>query len=315
MSICLQLLEPATYFTLDAPDREFHALVSADTATLREMSVWGTIMILTPAIRQNLTHLEVVCADENENFAQLLQETLRLESLIILYDCLFEVLKLNATTLPHLTSFKLLEIDGPGDNYYDDDENPVEVIANFLRDRHNLRRLDLGFRYYWRFKTLLPLFEGLQWRELESLDVLGIGLECEITMENALLLIEHCIPETSLRYLSPGMTVTRMSMSVLGFLTLTMQFSGFPNLNFLYIDDQSESEKLLDCDDVVKTFQRLELFGYSRNKVIEIERQGDGTILSTSKWSMRKIEFRDVEDFGCGDWEWLMRHHIMHGLV
>ncbi|KAH9948911.1 hypothetical protein B0H21DRAFT_689275 [Amylocystis lapponica] len=335
-SIYIQLREFSTvndssYVITRVDLAEYHALISANTATLREMSFWYTVFWnMTPAILQNLTHLELLLTSELQNIAQLLQENMCLESLTIWPSMRappeFEALKLNATAWPRLTSLKLLDIDT---FFFDDDDvdgdNPIEAIANFLRGRRNLRRLDLGLRC--EFETLLPLFEGFQWRELESLDVLGLALKFDVTVEDARM-IECCIPRglTALSvsgWLDRDICATFLeavsripSHCIIGISSRTMQFPGFPNLNFLYIGDDelyTDNDKLehpLDCDDVVNTLQRLELFGYNKT-VMEVERQGDGTVLATSKWSTRKIRFRSVEDFGCGDWEWLIRHHLI----
>ncbi|KAH9939207.1 hypothetical protein B0H21DRAFT_711240 [Amylocystis lapponica] len=282
---------------------EIHALVSSNIATLRELSVWSSLSLDTiPVVWKNLTHLELLKTMATQDIAQLLQKTVCLESLTLspatwdTYIHWHEALEPNATALPRLTSFKLLDMRIPYEEG-DDDDNPVEVIANFLRGRHNLRRLDLDIRC--AFETLRPLFDGFQWRELESLEVLGIVLPCVINV-NDVLMMERCIPR--------GLT----ALSVSGYLDRHVYarfletFSGFPNLAFLYIRHQLEY--LLDFEDVIGTFQRLELFA-DANTVMEIERQWDGTVLATSKWSTRRIQFRTVEDFACGDWEWLMRHH------
>ncbi|KAH9939804.1 hypothetical protein B0H21DRAFT_885253 [Amylocystis lapponica] len=281
---------------------EFHTLVSSNIATLRELSVWNSLFLDSiPVVWQNLTHLELLTAMATQDIAQLLQKTVCLESLTLSpatsWDTrIHEALEPNAAALPRLTSLKLLDMKISYEEG-DDDDNPVEVIANFLRGRHNLRRLDLDLGC--AFQTLLPLFDGFQWQELESLEVLGIVLNCAIDLNDALMM-ERCIPR--------GLT----ALSVSGYLNKHVYarfletFSGFPNLTFMYIGDQLED--VLDFEDVVGTFQRLELFA-NANTVMDIERQGDGTVLATSKWSARKIKFRTVEDFGCEDWEWLMRHH------
>ncbi|KAH9939813.1 hypothetical protein B0H21DRAFT_31472 [Amylocystis lapponica] len=282
-------------------DATFSAVVSLNTITLRELSVWGSIFWDTIWTKNSLTHLELLDTSGVQDIARLLQETVCLESLTlspVSWDIrIQEALEQNATALPRLTSFKLLDVSIHEEDI--DGDNPVEAIANFLRGRHNLRRLDLWIMC--EFDILLPLIQGLQWRELESLDVLGLGLDCEITMEN-ILMVEHCIPRglTALSFFALlGSDVSARFLDA---------FSGFPNLTFLYFAGDAEG---LNCDDVVHTFQHLELFGYNLNTVMEIERLGDGTILATSKWSTRKIEFRTVEDFGCGDWEWLIRHHTI----
>ncbi|KAH9939212.1 hypothetical protein B0H21DRAFT_757015 [Amylocystis lapponica] len=280
---------------------EFHALVSANTATLRELSIWGSFFRDTAlaAVRQNLTHLELLLSSEFRGLDRLLQETTCLESLTIWPgmpdDHIYEALELNATALPRLTSLKLFEISIIE---HDGNDNPVEVIANFIRGRHNLRRLDLGL--ICKFDALLPLFQGLQWQELESLDVFGFVLPPDIDANAALLVIEHCIPRGLSALSFSGLDEDICAVFV-------DAISDLQNLGFLYIHDGGSRH--LNYDSVVNTLQRLELLGYNTT-VMDVERQGDRTAYPTpSKWSTRKNKFRAVEDFGCGDWEWLMRYH------
>lgn len=53
----------------------------------------------------------------------------------------------------------------------------------------------------------------------------------------------------------------------------------------------------------------LELVGL-KNAFHDVERTGDDVKLS-EKWSDRKVEFRGIDDFGCEEWEWLMREKFI----
>jgi len=53
---------------------------------------------------------------------------------------------------------------------------------------------------------------------------------------------------------------------------------------------------------------RLELIGI--NWVFRcVEREG-GRVTLTRPWTSSAVEFRDIDDFGCEDWEWLMAGYV-----
>ncbi|EPS93183.1 hypothetical protein FOMPIDRAFT_1056208 [Fomitopsis schrenkii] len=79
------------------------------------------------------------------------------------------------------------------------------------------------------------------------------------------------------------------------------------HLRYLYLC--AWSEVAVTVQDLAREGKALELVGL-KNAFHDVERTGDEVKLS-EKWSDRKVEFRGTDDFGCSEWEWLMREKII----
>lgn len=59
----------------------------------------------------------------------------------------------------------------------------------------------------------------------------------------------------------------------------------------------------------------LELFGFDSDLRWLVRDPANGTLHDSPSWPLSKVRFCTDEDFGCADWEWLFRHHILDALV
>ncbi|KZT64739.1 hypothetical protein DAEQUDRAFT_585906 [Daedalea quercina L-15889] len=78
-------------------------------------------------------------------------------------------------------------------------------------------------------------------------------------------------------------------------------------LRYLYLCVWSDDD--VTAQDLARAGKSLQLVGL-KSSFHYVEREGEDVRLS-EKWSDRKVEFRGTDDFGCAEWEWLMREKII----
>ncbi len=71
-------------------------------------------------------------------------------------------------------------------------------------------------------------------------------------------------------------------------------------------------QERLDIEGVLSSSRlpSLELFGYNQDmRWVSHEDSDAGTAELGEHWAHSRVQFRTRDDFGCEDWEWLLRHH------
>ncbi|KAL6302079.1 hypothetical protein BKA93DRAFT_737495, partial [Sparassis latifolia] len=273
--------------------------VEANAETLRELCVYGDLLWISPIrVLRDLTHLELVYAMHLDNISLLFHHSVQLESLTIMPpplagETVFQIFKSDPKALPHLTSLKIIN---PGRTLTDEQ---IDAFTVFVQKKWKLRRLDLLVTCDW--KRLIPVLSAVG--KLEHLKVLGFQLESSV--EDAWPDDLSCFRE----YLPPNLTALRLGTYILKTLDDTrwiQLFTRCANLRFLHFSGHGIT--WLTPHDFCYALGDLELISKNDN-FMRVERVDDEVELSPP-WSLRKVMFATVEDFGCADWEWVMRYHL-----
>ncbi|KAH9900680.1 hypothetical protein C8Q73DRAFT_636490 [Cubamyces lactineus] len=207
--------------------------------------------------------------------------------------------------LPNLISFKLV-IDTALEN-----SNVVRPLVDFLRKKTTLRRLDLGL--FWRQGDyrLSPFLDLL--KSLTHLEVLGIQF---------IDLYRDCLTHANMKLLDSklplGLTALLLHLDF-GDMhddihqRLIAMFKKRRKLRYLHILDTGSifdlQQQLLEDHP-----PSLELVGYGPY-LRWLERDSEtGLPAYSPPWKWGKVMFRDVHEFGCEDWEWLLRGRALQEL-
>ncbi|KAI1787081.1 hypothetical protein LXA43DRAFT_736889 [Ganoderma leucocontextum] len=288
-------------------------------------ALWGCRQPLRSFLA--LQELELIYTAMDSGLRDILAHCAAITSLTLLpTECtdlgqLFMALEEHRDTLPGLTSFKYL-----APRQFDVATTAL-ALGEFLKNKQCLRRLDVMFHGdhrmdYW-FLELLP--------NLPTLEVLGFNF---VRRQGEILSIERAIPAhvSALRLgplidldvddqESPYGSYDRMRegpwMKLLKSRT---------SLRYLHIFEYTIMAELPREDyalSVEELPSSLELFGYGlylRPIVQESSDEASSSSISATRpvfgacWPPAKVAFRTAEDFGCADWEWLLRWHDFNGL-
>lgn len=91
------------------------------------------------------------------------------------------------------------------------------------------------------------------------------------------------------------------------------QITGLGSLRYLHIlsvygEERGDIEGVLSGSPPPS----LELFGYNQDMHWVSHGRSDASMVELSaseRWPYSRVQFRTRDDFGCEDWEWLLRHH------
>ncbi|KZT64729.1 NAD(P)-binding protein [Daedalea quercina L-15889] len=257
------------------------ALLGAYRGSLAELAAPSDAIWECPVdVLQGLTQITIHTA-KRLNITRLFDHCARLQSLhIIIEDDMpgtIAALAANPAALPDLTHLKL-SMCAPMNMGQDS----VGKVASFIRSKKKLRCLDYTLR------------------SLPSLEVLGFDLAYEELTTQAFLDLKRAIPDS--------LTALRLTFSYDG--TEVMNdyslWAGIPKLAFAHVKDV-QLQPFVTTHGLAVAAKSLQLVGcYS--DIHEVQRTGNEVTLC-QPWSDTKIEFRTVADFGCEDWEQLMRGH------
>ncbi|EIW57055.1 uncharacterized protein TRAVEDRAFT_49867 [Trametes versicolor FP-101664 SS1] len=276
----------------------------AEMRKLRSLHVGGEAIWALPV--RPFAYLRELVIQEPENLGAiglvLRHCSPQLQSLSLVLDNLWVEKYLNAAfdsdpkALPNLRSFKLV-MHGDSFNRYPSD------VSDFLTNKKHLRRLDVDLNMdpadagvYPQFFELLP--------ELPELEVLGVSLSgYEFTSEK-LKRLDGKLP-LGLTALLIHFDFEINDVSAREWMDV---FRKRESLRYLHILDNHRTldlkQQLLEDHPAP-----LELVGYGPH-LRWIERDPEtGLPAYSPRWSDAKVRFREVEDFGCEDWEWLLRYH------
>ncbi|KAI0323838.1 hypothetical protein GY45DRAFT_1365372 [Cubamyces sp. BRFM 1775] len=186
-------------------------------------------------------------------------------------------------SLPNVTSFKLIG-DFLSQNY-----NVALPLVDFLRRKTQLRRLDLGFQSDGSNDRPFPILNPISsLPRVESLERLDSELPLGLT---ALLLhLDFAYSDDGIQQGLIDMIKKRNKLRYLHILDTGVIF----DLKQQLLEDHPPS---------------LELAGYGPYlRWLEKDPESGNPAYSTP-WGWDQVVFRGVGDFGCEDWEWLLRGH------
>ncbi|TFY65438.1 hypothetical protein EVJ58_g1982 [Rhodofomes roseus] len=142
-----------------------------------------------------------------------------------------------------------------------------------------------------------------------GLEVLGIDVYFDTLGLNDLAILRRTIPKTvtalRLRLLYSPFDMDEPPEENIPWIEL---WAGLPRLAFAHVED-NEADPTVWYDDLAEAVKSLKILA-RRASFHEVERI-DGNFTLGDSWSHTKVQFRTVEDFGCEDWEWLMRGHVL----
>ncbi|KAM5537234.1 hypothetical protein V8D89_009167 [Ganoderma adspersum] len=187
--------------------------------------------------------------------------------------------------------------------------NDVAVLANFLRRKRHLRRLDVMVRTYtprWvtddRSPVLMPLLEILH--TLPDLRILVLSFRVTSPEGNHVRYLEAHLPENLTALLVwtdlPSTPVTAQHWIEL--------FSPCTSLQYLHVVPNFHDRG--DLHDIFQVHPpKLELFGYGAQIYPLGRGPATGAVVLHQRWVYPKMYFRTADDYGNEDWEWLLRYH------
>ncbi|PIL26350.1 hypothetical protein GSI_12106 [Ganoderma sinense ZZ0214-1] len=317
-------------------------LIDTKAPAITRLSVSGEVLWTCQSLSsfRALQELELIYTNTFNGLGEILVHCATLTSLTILpTECaylgqLFTALEAHPGALSNLSAFKYL---APSEDSCMVTVERVISLCKFLKNKRCLRRLDVKFDGNDGVER--PLLELLP--ELPALAVLGFSfVRGARWMPEDIIPFERAIPAhvSALRlehFLDRGMGVVDDGLDPYtscreAWLKL---FKSRMSLRYLHIVEfptrATDTDLELDSGNRGLTFHRLtaedlpsslELFGNRADihPIIRAASAPNGASASRSKfgpcWSLEKIAFRTVEDFGCADWEWLFRWHDFNSL-
>ncbi|KAH9829836.1 uncharacterized protein C8Q71DRAFT_862943 [Rhodofomes roseus] len=287
----------------DAHRESFVSLLEARRGSLAQLSLSSPGIRDCPTyILQDLTHL-TICIDEERNIAVIFRHCTRLEALFleitkdIPHTVFTAAIAEDPSALPLLTHLKVFL--SPGCNRVDS-----WPIANFIRSKKKLRCLD----YVDKFNSIMQQSRVLSAiKSLSTLEVLGLSFTQEILEPIEWTFLTRTIPRT--------VTALRLSVDYddLGrhceWIDL---WASLPRLSFAHVADL-RFHPIVGTRALAAAAKSLRLVGH-HSYFREVYRTGDKVTFS-KPWSPTKVKFRMAAEFGCDDWEWLMRDHRLQWIL
>ncbi|KAH9925771.1 uncharacterized protein B0H18DRAFT_1008165 [Fomitopsis serialis] len=194
----------------------------------------------------------------------------------------------------NLPSFDSLAI-GPEDERMTPPQ--IDALCSFLKGRPRLRRFVTKCNL--TAAAAEPLFEALA--TLENLEVLGLFLACDATPTKDWI---HRLVDR----LPTSLTALALDFDR-GFAnkeTFAELWARLPALEF--VDVQVHGAAVLTPNQFIRGARNLRIVSF-QDRFYDVERHDGELRVVMPPWPSKKVHFRMVEDFGCADWEWLMRQY------
>ncbi|KAH9926584.1 uncharacterized protein BXZ73DRAFT_102844 [Epithele typhae] len=285
------------------------SVVSTNAPTLHHLSAVGDLVMMFPprafidVIVLELTHTGIL-----DGLALILRHCERLCDLTptpraIMPSTVSELSEaLVPDTLPFLESFRF--------NFTEEASLPP-ILSKFLAGRRILKRLDISpADVEDRSSTGLPPSQPILdiLHTLPSIKALALGFEAEITTET-IEQLSSCVP-MDINAFRIGGSVVRDYFIENAFLSFVRSRTSLGYLHIFNPHPVGMDYKLQLLEDPPPA---LELYGFGPY-LRWLVPGPDGPDAYpprqwTEHWPPRKVTFRTVEDFGCADWEWLLRHN------
>ncbi|PCH37042.1 hypothetical protein WOLCODRAFT_140692 [Wolfiporia cocos MD-104 SS10] len=286
------------------PNHESESLVireaiRSNQQTLRKLQIQGQdLRHIPPSELGHLTELTIMDIG-GARLGEIVSSLVHLQFLSVEPDLfieggVFDAFAKKPSSLPRLRTLKVM---GATDAYHRFNGSEIAILAQFLEKRVSMRRLDVCIACDW--EDLAPLLHVLP--GLKDLTVLGMHFRTDKLTHEIANQLRHFIPRrTNALRLSMSTTNNADRGVVLELLSaLTM-------LEFVYL--RGWPPPRLTVEEIAKAAQRVKLAGLN-GRFYHIERSERVHI--SSPWSAHKTYYREAGDFGCEDWEWLMRHYYL----
>ncbi|TBU24541.1 hypothetical protein BD311DRAFT_701857 [Dichomitus squalens] len=187
----------------------------------------------------------------------------------------------------------------------------IEAFATFLQGKSFLQRLDFVHSYGWASEdeplTNEPVLRVL--KDLPHLTILGCDIRSQQLTSDHLAELSACIPRhltaLSLRISASEMTLTEDEWAEF------FEAQEFCRYLQLLPDNDIELESVVSRHPPPV----LQLLGYKRNLRWVSRNPSTKEVLYSDSWPASKVYFRQTDDFGCEDWEWLLRHHGQDSII
>ncbi|PIL26351.1 hypothetical protein GSI_12107 [Ganoderma sinense ZZ0214-1] len=287
--------------------KTIHAAISANSATLRRLDVFGDALWGCPsAFFSNLYELAIVFPDTLDGLHSVFEHCRGLGGFTLCTENdsseFASILTAYPDAFPSLASFKLLSV-------FDFHDEAIREVAQFLKKKKLLRRLDILTRTENVLHGLAntPILEILP--DLPRLEVLGLDIRpLKLTSAHVTLLQQYIPRQITALFLL--LQVESSSAKVGDWHTF---FAAHAALQYLHIVTSAPQTDSLGAALFDQPLPALELLGYnSRLRWVTRGPTPSGTTAHSYSecWPRAKAYFRTVEDFhGYEDWEWLARHH------
>ncbi|KAJ8502097.1 hypothetical protein ONZ51_g147 [Trametes cubensis] len=208
-------------------------------------------------------------------------------------------------SLPNLTSFKLIV------GITLDTCEVAEPLVNFLRKKTRLRRLDLELisrQGNYRLSPFLNILTSLT--HLEILGIRLVDLDHDYLTHTNMKLLDSKLP-LGLTALLLHLDIGDMQDDI--HQRLIAMFKRRSKLRYLHILD---AEAIFDLKQQLLEDHppSLELVGYGPYLRWLEQDPETGFPAYSPPWRRSQVMFRGVHEFGCEDWEWLLRGRGMRAL-
>ncbi|KAI0742227.1 hypothetical protein C8Q80DRAFT_1272941 [Daedaleopsis nitida] len=221
----------------------------------------------------------------------------------------------SATALPDLTALKI--ICDCGDLEFFSPHELTFAVSTFLANKQRLRMLDLVLHRDPEVPGL-PMWATLP--QLPNLEVLGIDLQSPQWSEGDIRRLDECIPLRLSALLVHATVLGRLFESLterhspewislirkrtsLGYLHI-LDEQGAMDLKQQLLEDHPDSLQLVGYGPCLRWILRDSDLDPGDNA-----EDAPARPYYSAMWPFEKVAHRTAEDFGCAEWEWLLRHH------
>ncbi|KAM5534151.1 hypothetical protein V8D89_012171 [Ganoderma adspersum] len=312
---------PTTEDSTAASTNSIRALITTYASTLRSLCIYGDHLLdLDISLFHHLTELSIINPRTLPDLIAVFEQCTAIRAFTLCdkarydgqedvsyeywsNDEFIDVLRAQPAAFPHLTSFKLM-----GAWFWADQ---MEAIAAFLKDKAGLRRLDLMNDKWTRWDgdgiidDLCPVLEILC--GFPQLEVFGFDMRGAQLTQNDMRCLERYIPR-SVTALAVTVFAESSKAQAEDWRRLIMGLDSLRYLHILSVYGQERRD--IECILSSARLPSLELFGYNQDICwVSQENSDAGTAELGERWPYERVQFRTRDDFGCEDWEWLLRHH------
>ncbi|KAI1783446.1 hypothetical protein LXA43DRAFT_977125 [Ganoderma leucocontextum] len=295
--------------------RALQIVVNAMSPTLTRIALgdgifWGCSIQSMLALQE----LELLLPETTRGLSLVFQHCSSLRSLTLFpeeVDEPFSVLQAHPTALPELRALKYIhhfDIGGFENQH-------AEILARFIKNKKRLVSLDLEIEPAWDAEGAScdePLLEAI--RELPHLEVLGFYLTRSTWEPGDIQLFRDRLPRR--------LTALRVNVAFESQAGVFLQdwlglIKDLSSLRYLHISDPTRTfdvrQQLLHDPGPPAS---LELLGYGPfvRWLVRGHASDDRRPTRPPCWPASKVRFRCAEDFGCAEWEWLLRWHGFGGI-
>jgi len=250
----------------------------------------------------NLVQLEVIFTRTYHGLGAMLRQLPQLRAFFLLHirSLSDELLHDLADALPHLPLLTAFAVQRAL-SYVPLSLTQAAGLCGCLRGRSRLRCFYFNFQFS---SEDLPTYFAVI-ATLTNLEIYGLSYEGHDLDAAFFADLQH--------YLPPRLSVLTLRVDVDSFSdpsAFHMLWAHFHRLTFLHVE--IDDDGYLTAEDVVCGTENLPVVGLN-DQFYRVDYQTGEPIASLTGWSCRKVLLREAEDFGCEEWNWMMRHIVLPG--